>query len=154
ESQRIAQVDIDARNAGWVYPVDLAVCADGCDVIEALQQHDLGAPLREQRLKWIRDIQTTHATSMPTVHSAPGTLHNADIVNALDCFLTPDDLLTLDAGTNRIWATTTLKIRTAGQLIVGGGIGGMGWGAPAAAAAKLVHPDKNVICLTGDGGFI
>ena len=29
----------------------------------------------------------------------------------------------------------------------------MGWGAPAAAAVKLVHPEKNVICLTGDGGF-
>src|SRR5690606_27866784 len=37
--------------------------------------------------------------------------------------------------------------------IVPGGIGGMGWGAPAAAAAKLVHPDKRVISLTGDGGF-
>jgi len=40
-----------------------------------------------------------------------------------------------------------------GQLIVPGGIGGMGWGAPAAAAAKLVHPEKKVISLTGDGGF-
>jgi acetolactate synthase-1/2/3 large subunit len=61
--------------------------------------------------------------------------------------------LTLDAGTNRIWATTSLKVRTPGQLIVPGGIGGMGWGAPAAAATKLVHPEKNVVCLTGDGGF-
>jgi len=33
-----------------------------------------------------------------------------------------------------------------------GGIGGMGWGLPAAAATKLVHPDRHAMCLIGDGG--
>jgi acetolactate synthase-1/2/3 large subunit len=36
--------------------------------------------------------------------------------------------------------------------VVPGGIGGMGWGLPAAAATKLVHPERNAICLIGDGG--
>lgn len=151
--QRIAQIDVDPRNAGWVYPVELALCADGSDVLEALIEHDLGAGKRDARLAWIEDINASHPVSFDVPPAAPGMLNNADIIKALDTFLTPDDLLTLDAGTNRIWATTTLKIRTPGQLIVPGGIGGMGWGAPAAAATKLVHPEKNVVCLTGDGGF-
>ena len=151
--QRIAQIDVDPRNAGWVYPVELALCADGSDALEALLEHDLGAAQRDARLAWIADVNASHPVSLDVPPAAPGMLNNADIIKTLDAFLTPDDLLTLDAGTNRIWATTTLKIRTPGQLIVPGGIGGMGWGAPAAAATKLVHPEKNVVCLTGDGGF-
>lgn len=151
--QRIAQVDIDARNAGWVYPVELAINANGNDVIEALLEQDLGLEQRQDRLDWIASLQAAHPVFSGSPGSAAGTLHNADIIQALDEFLTPEDMLTLDAGTNRIWTTTSLKIRTPGQLVVPGGIGGMGWGAPAAAAVKLVHPEKNVVCLTGDGGF-
>ncbi len=151
--QRIVQIDVDPRNAGWVYPVDLAICADGGDAIEALLGHDLGAHCRGDRLNWIAGLQAAHAVRDTPARAAPNMLHNADVIEALDAFLTPDDMLTLDAGTNRIWATTTLKIRTPGQLVVPGGIGGMGWGAPAAAAVKLVYPEKNVVCLTGDGGF-
>jgi len=152
--QKIAQVDVDARNAGWVYPVDLAVCADGADTLRLLLDQDLGEDQRESRLAWIDGLRRACPDPLAADYpSAPGTLHNADIVRALDAHLTPDDLLTLDAGTNRIWTTCALKIRTPGQLIVPGGIGGMGWGAPAAAAAKLVHPEKRVISLIGDGGF-
>lgn len=81
-----------------------------------------------------------------------GTLHNTDIVRALDQHLSEDHLLTLDAGSNRIWVTGTLRIRTPGQLIAPGGIGGMGWSIPAAVGAKIAKPEKRVIALTGDGG--
>jgi len=79
-------------------------------------------------------------------------VHNTDIMRALDKHLTPDHLLTLDAGTNRIWVTGTMKIRTPGQLLAPGGIGGMGWSIPAAIGAKIAKPEKRVISLTGDGG--
>jgi len=151
--QTIAQIDIDPRHAGWVYPVDLSICADGSDVLGQLLEHSADDTQRNSRLAWISGLQAAHPVQAPAGNAAPGTLENAEIIQALDQFLTPDDMLTLDAGTNRIWATTSLKIRTPGQLIVPGGAGGMGWGAPAAAATKLVHPEKNVICLTGDGGF-
>ena len=152
--QRIVQIDVDARNAGWVYPVDLAICADGADTLAALPDTAPDASLRAARLQWIADIhrQCPDPYTLDTP-AAPGTVNLSTLIRTLDGFLTPRHLLTLDAGTNRIWATIALKIRTPGQLIVPGGIGGMGWGAPAAAAAKLVHPDKHVISLTGDGGF-
>lgn len=82
----------------------------------------------------------------------PGTVHLSEVVQVLDRELRPDDMLTLDAGSNRIWTTSCLRVRTPGQLVVPGGIGGMGWALPAAAATRLVHPDRNVICLIGDGG--
>lgn len=151
--QRIVQIDVDPRNAGWVYPTGLSICADGADALEALLAEKPETAQRQARLDWIAQLHARHPVPAIEETPAPGTLGHGDIIRVLDDFLTPDDLLTLDAGSNRIWATTSLRIRTPGQLIVPGGIGGMGWGAPAAAAVKLVHGERNVISLTGDGGF-
>jgi acetolactate synthase-1/2/3 large subunit len=152
--QTLVQVDIDPRNAGWVYPVDLAITGDCADVLDMV----LAAVPSDKRCKarraWVAEIrQATGYDRAPDLPAVPGSIHYTDIVAVLQDFLTPQDLLTLDAGSNRIWVTNALRVRTPGQLIVPGGIGGMGWGAPAAAAAKLVHPDKRVTCLAGDGGF-
>jgi acetolactate synthase-1/2/3 large subunit len=149
--QTIAQIDIDPRNAGWVYPVDLAIQGDVAEALGALETLDLGD--NRQRLADIAENNREHGFgALPATIAAPGTLHNADIVRALDRLLTPNDMLVLDAGNNRIWITSMLRLRTPGQLLVPGGIGGMGWSLPAAAAAKLVYPERNIICLVGDGG--
>jgi len=151
--QRIAHVDVDPRHAGWVVPVELAVTGDVTDVLQALSDHDLGDAHQQERLAAIAAHNAEFGFGvLPPVQAAEGTLHYADIVRALDGSLTPQDMLVLDAGNNRIWVTSSLRVRTPGQLVVPGGIGGMGWGLPAAAATKLVHPDRHVICLIGDGG--
>lgn len=151
--QRIAHVDVDPRHAGWVVPVELSVTGDVTDVLQALSDHDLGDAHQQERLAAIAAHNAEFGFGvLPPVQAAEGTLHYADIVRALDGSLTPQDMLVLDAGNNRIWVTSSLRVRTPGQLVVPGGIGGMGWGLPAAAATKLVHPDRHVICLIGDGG--
>lgn len=151
ERQTIVQIDIDPRNAGWVYPVDMAIEGDVAQALQALCTLSLGKP--GERMTAIAQNNKEHAFGvLPPTVAADGTLHNADIVRVLDRILTPKDMLVLDAGNNRIWVTSMLRLRTPGQLVVPGGIGGMGWALPAAAATKLVHPDRNAICLIGDGG--
>lgn len=149
--QTIVQIDIDPRHAGWVYPVDMAIEGDVCQALRALHTMALGDPA--ERLSAIAQNNREHAFGvLPSTVAADGTLHNADIVRVLDRVLTPSDMLSLDAGNNRIWVTSMLRVRTPGQLVVPGGIGGMGWALPAAAATKLVYPERNAICLIGDGG--
>ncbi|ABM60209.1 thiamine pyrophosphate-binding protein [Verminephrobacter eiseniae] len=151
--QRIAHVDIDARHAGWVYPVDHALTGDAADVLEMLADKCLGEENKQARLGKIAQNNQEHGFGvMPPTEAASGTLHYADMVRVLDRVLTPQDMLVLDAGNSRIWVTSMLRLRTPGQLVVPGGIGGMGWGLPAAAATKLVHPERNTICVIGDGG--
>ncbi|MEO8278733.1 MAG: thiamine pyrophosphate-binding protein [Ideonella sp.] len=151
--QTIVQVDIDSRHAGWVYPVDLAITGDVADVLDTLSKLPLGQARRETRLAGIAANNREHGFGvLPETVAADGTMHYADIVRVLDRLLTPDDMLVLDAGNNRIWVTSMLRMRTPGQLVAPGGIGGMGWALPAAAATKLVYPQRNVICLIGDGG--
>ncbi|MGK7659786.1 MULTISPECIES: thiamine pyrophosphate-binding protein [unclassified Marinovum] len=154
--QTIIQVDTDPRNAGWVVPVDMAVTADVSDVLDFLLQ--CSSPERsvtEARTRRIAKIkQDNDYGVLPEYETAPGTVHYADIMRALGGFLDADDLLTLDAGTNRIWATTRLPLRHPHQLVAPGGIGGMGWSTPAATGAKITCPEKRVTGVIGDGGFV
>jgi acetolactate synthase-1/2/3 large subunit len=141
--QTIIQVDIDPLNAGWVLPVDQAVTADVGDVLDFLLSED--APKAadvEARIARITAIkQDNDYGVLPDFQTRPGTVHYADIMRALGGFLTEDDLLTLDAGTNRIWATSRLPLRYPHQLIAPGGLGGMGWSTPAATGAKITCPE-------------
>lgn len=152
--QTLVQIDIDPRNAGWVYPVDHAITADAADALLALSQTKLSTNARDKRVKHIAKIKDeTGYNALPDIPAAQGSVHHVDIVKAFQKFISADDYLTLDAGANRIWMTNSLRIKNPGQLVVPGGIGGMGWGPAAAAAVKLVHPDKRVTSLAGDGGF-
>ncbi len=153
--QKIVQVDIDPHNAGWVYPVDLAITGDVAEVIQFLLELDLPAPGRRERLHKIERIrQDSGYHSPPLLPAAPGSLHHTEVVAAVQKFLQPEDIISLDAGSNRIWHTHGLRVRSPNQLLIPGGAGGMGWGGPAAAAAKLALPHRRVTCLAGDGGFM
>lgn len=153
--QTLIQVDIDPRNAGWVYPVDLAVTGDVAEVIEMLSQRGLSSENAGNRIEAGMALKKKHGYDiLPDLPSAQGTVHHTDVVRSLQGFLGQDDLLTLDAGAQRIWATFGLRMPHPGQLLVPGGTGVMGWGGPAATAAKMVHPEKRVTCLAGDGGFM
>ena len=66
----------------------------------------------------------------------------------------PDDaIVTCDAGENRILMTHFYQVKMAGGFLQAAGSGPMGFAIPAALAAKLVHPDRPVFAVCGDGGF-
>src|SRR3546814_111515 len=100
--QRIIQVDVDPRNAGWVYPVDIAITGDVGDVLEMLSGQNLGQDKRAARLSAINANNIEHSFGvLPQTVAADSTLHYADIVRVLDKVLSPSDLLVLDAGSTR-----------------------------------------------------
>jgi acetolactate synthase I/II/III large subunit len=66
----------------------------------------------------------------------------------------PDNaIVTCDAGENRILMTHFYQTKMAGGFLQAAGSGPMGFGIPAALSAKLVHPDRPVVAVCGDGGF-
>ncbi|MFY0612868.1 MAG: thiamine pyrophosphate-binding protein [Hyphomicrobiaceae bacterium] len=153
--QFIAQIDVDPRNAGWVYPVDMAISGDVGDALAGLAEHDLGADKCGKRIAAIAAVRKqTGFDTLPETKAAQGSVHHGDLIRGLQAFMGDDDLIALDAGANRIWATHGLRNAKPQQFVVAGGTGAMGWGPPAAAAAKLVLPDRRVTCLAGDGGFM
>jgi acetolactate synthase-1/2/3 large subunit len=75
------------------------------------------------------------------------------VIGALMRTLPPEAIVTCDAGENRILMTHFYQTKQAGGFLQAAGSGPMGFAIPAALAAKLVHPDRPVVAVCGDGGF-
>jgi acetolactate synthase-1/2/3 large subunit len=65
-----------------------------------------------------------------------------------------DDILIADVGAHRLWLATLFPTAHPNSLIIANGLASMGIAVPGALAAKLVHPERKVVAVTGDGGFL
>ena len=83
--------------------------------------------------------------------SGPG-VHPGKVVTTLRQLLPDDGIITTDAGSFGTWAARGFRFRRPGTFL-GSTSGAMGYGLPAAIAAGLVHRDRAVVALVGDGGL-
>ncbi|MDQ3934327.1 MAG: acetolactate synthase large subunit [Actinomycetota bacterium] len=65
-----------------------------------------------------------------------------------------EDILISDVGLHKLWIGRMFPAYEPNTVLIANGLAGMGFAVPAAIAAKLVHPDRNVIAVNGDGGFL
>jgi acetolactate synthase I/II/III large subunit len=68
--------------------------------------------------------------------------------------LGPTDLLISDVGLHKLWIGRMFPAHEPGTVLIANGLAGMGFALPTAIAAKLVHPDRHVVTVSGDGGFL
>jgi acetolactate synthase-1/2/3 large subunit len=68
--------------------------------------------------------------------------------------LPKDGILTLDNGVYKIWFARNYKCGQSNTLLLDNALATMGAGLPSAIAAKLLHPDRKVVSVSGDGGFM
>jgi acetolactate synthase-1/2/3 large subunit len=115
-------------------------------VLEATSADARAARNAEDRSAWeAATIIDTHPWSGPGVH--PGR-----VVTTLRSLLPDDGIVTTDAGSFGTWAARGFRFRRPGTFI-GSTSGAMGYGLPAAIAAGLIHRDRAIVALVGDGGL-
>ncbi len=68
--------------------------------------------------------------------------------------LGPDDIVVSDVGAHKVWVARLYQTYEPNTVIISNGFAAMGISLPGAIAAKLVHPDRKVVALCGDGGFL
>jgi acetolactate synthase I/II/III large subunit len=68
--------------------------------------------------------------------------------------LGPKDILVSDVGLHKLWIARMFPAHEPGTVLIANGLAGMGFALPSAIGAKLVHPDCNVVSVSGDGGFL
>ena len=73
-----------------------------------------------------------------------------DLRRALD----PEDIVVSDVGAHKVWVARLFQAYEPNTVIISNGFASMGIALPGAIAAKLVHPDRHVVALCGDGGFL
>jgi acetolactate synthase-1/2/3 large subunit len=64
------------------------------------------------------------------------------------------DLLVSDVGLHKLWIGRMFPAHEPATVLIANGLAGMGFALPTAIAAKLVHPDRHVVSVSGDGGFL
>jgi acetolactate synthase-1/2/3 large subunit len=65
-----------------------------------------------------------------------------------------NDILVSDVGLHKLWIGRMFPAHEPGTVLIANGLAGMGFALPTAIGAKLVHPDRNVVAVSGDGGFL
>jgi acetolactate synthase-1/2/3 large subunit len=84
---------------------------------------------------------------------AQGRLNPSDVVTIAREAAPPDAIMTTDVGSHKIMAGQVWQAREPRSVLIPNGLSAMGFGVPAAIAAKVIQPDRPVIALVGDGGF-
>lgn len=65
-----------------------------------------------------------------------------------------EDIVVSDVGAHKIWVARLYQAYEPNTVVISNGFAAMGISLPGAIAAKLVHPDRRVVALCGDGGFL
>jgi acetolactate synthase-1/2/3 large subunit len=74
------------------------------------------------------------------------------VMAALDEALPADAILVADTGYSAAWAGALADVKTDGRAFIRAD-GSLGWAFPASLGAQLAAPDRQVVCITGDGGI-
>jgi acetolactate synthase-1/2/3 large subunit len=68
--------------------------------------------------------------------------------------LAPADMLISDVGLHKLWIARMFGAHEPNTVLIANGLAAMGFALPSAIAAKLVHPERRVVAVCGDGGFV
>jgi len=158
--QHLIQIDIDDRNAGWTFPIELGLIGDAGSILTQLVEAspDAASSNAGNRQEWADGLaqrktdQQFYKDPAMAIDSSPVTPQR--LVSILQETLPEDTIFSLDAGNNRTWMAHLYQARQANTFFCPGGTAGMGWGLPASVALKIVYPDRPVVCVTGDGGYM
>ncbi|MGF1660840.1 MAG: thiamine pyrophosphate-binding protein [Rubrimonas sp.] len=147
--QTLVHIHPGAEELGRIYAPDLAICATPGAFLEAA----LALPVAPAE----RGAAEAHAAYLawsdpPPREAAPGCVELGATMRALEALLPDDAILTNGAGNYAIWLHRFHRSRGFGAQLAPVS-GSMGYGLPAAIAAKLRHPAREVVCFAGDGCF-
>jgi acetolactate synthase-1/2/3 large subunit len=144
---RFIQIDIDPAEIEKTVEVDIPIVGDAKKVL-----HEINNRLeKEEGTIAVREAPEARLER----YDGSGPLSTPAVVQALSD-RGEDSIIVTDVGRHQIWAAKYYNSPRLplGLFITSGGLGTMGFGLPAALGAKIAHPDKKVVLITGDGSFL
>ena len=159
-SAAVIHVDIDPEVIGRNYPARVGILGDAGKVLDALLDEiktfqETGTKRRRDWVSLLAGAKESWGRSEWFVRASA----EADVVKPQRACLEirrhfgRDTVFTMDAGNNKLWASTFLEIYEPRTWIQSGCFGPMGYALPAAIACKLAKPERPVVAICGDGGF-
>lgn len=148
-SQRLIHIHPDPDELGKVYQPALAVASGLDEAAHAL------AGLTVDSSRWAGAAEKAHADYLNWVQpvAVDEGVNLSEVMAHLGSTLPHDAILTNGAGNFAAWLHRFYQHRRCRTQLAPTS-GAMGYGVPAAVAAKIVHPERTVVCLAGDGDFM
>jgi acetolactate synthase-1/2/3 large subunit len=137
-------------NTDQIYQAELEIVGDIPGILDAIA-HACGSLDR-----WSAAEVAAHRTKLRDLYYAgrvAARLNPTDVVDAVRALMPRDTVVTTDVGSHKMLVGQGWTTYAPRSLLMSNGLSSMGFSLPAAIAAKLVHPEKTVVCFTGDGGL-
>ncbi len=145
--QTLIHVHPDPDELGRVYEADVPIVS-GSPQFAALLRPVEG----QHRKAFVEEARADYLANLRH-EPLPGDLDLGEVMAFLRRRLPEDAVITNGAGNFSVWAHRFYEFRRYGTQLAPCA-GAMGFGVPAAIAAKLLHPERVVVCIAGDGDFL
>ncbi len=148
--QRLIHVHSGVEELGRVYQGELMINAGMAEFAAAAKAL---APVDSGR--WAARAAAAHDDYLESIRPGPvpGELQMGEVMSYLCERLPPEAIVTNGAGNYSVWPNRFYRYRAYPSQLAPTS-GSMGYGLPAAVAAKTVHPERPVVCFAGDGCFL
>lgn len=144
---KIVHIDVDTSSISRNVVVDVPVVADAKVALEKLLEW--AEP--SDNYAWIESIKGWEKENPLEMRRDRGMTPQMIMEGINKVFA--DATYVTDVGQHQMWATQYISLDPGQKFITSGGLGTMGFGFPAAIGAKIAAPDKDVVCISGDGGM-
>jgi acetolactate synthase-1/2/3 large subunit len=160
---KVVQIDLDYRTVGKNRDIDLGIVGDAGAVLAAVTQAASGrvtAGLNADaaaRKAWAEELRAVEDAAyqkrLPRQHSDACPIDPYRLVHEINEFLTEDSIYIGDGGDIVTFSGQVVQPKAPGHWMDPGPLGTLGVGVPFVLAAKHARPDKEIVCLFGDGAF-
>lgn len=145
---RVLHIDADACEISKLRSADVAVAGDVAAALAALQ--GIGGNCAP----WLHRCQGNRIR-FAARYDAPGnTIYAPALLKRLSELAPADALIACDVGQHQMWVAQHCRFNHPSNHLTSGALGTMGFGLPAAMGAQFACPDRTVILVNGDGGFM
>jgi acetolactate synthase-1/2/3 large subunit len=149
--KRIVHLDVSPAEVDAHYIVEVGVLGDLRLSLELLAEKVM--PFDSP---WAREARKTVVggfdAELAVTVSWP--MRPQHIMQDLRAVLMPDDLVICDVGAHKLWMARMFPCEVPNSCIISNGFAAMGIAVPGTIAAKLLYPERRVVAVTGDGGFL
>jgi len=154
--QQLIQIDVDPRNMGVTRPLALGIVADAKQALEGLvrvlRTLKVGARDGKDLARYRRAAQAWWDEQLAEVKNWKGAgMHPAHALEVIGTTFGREAVYVADGGNTSLWAHSCLpptQPRSYHNILE---LGMLGTGVPSAIGAKLGAPEREVVCVTGDG---
>ena len=153
----VIHIDIDPAEIGKVREAQIPIVGDLKNVLSSIiaQLEKAGAePATAEWLAQIAEWKRRYPFYHPDLADDPDEIVPERVMQKLSADLDPDaSIVVTEVGQHQMWAHQFIDRERPRTFITSGGLGTMGFGFPAAIGAAIACPEKQVVCVAGDGSF-